>query len=169
MCHCITKLYASLRAEYMLDVIGAGATAVCTTDWHRIWKDSTEAGKLDLEIERIHQEGRSWPVVSITAHSEFAPSSWIKQLALLIHRGFVCNWRNTAYIYAKLIVCAIAGLVIGFTFFGVTNSVQGCQDKSFVRAFGVVIPSLRNWLRLFSCSHSSSWWRSAHHWHSSRR
>ena len=123
-----------LRAEYMLDVIGAGATATCTTDWHQVWKDSPEAANLDLEIESIREEGRSRPVVSTGMHSEFV-SSWMKQVALLTHRGFVCIWRNPAYIYSKLAVCVAAGLIIGFTFFGATNSLQGCQDKLFVRAW----------------------------------
>ncbi|KAF8557467.1 pleiotropic drug resistance ABC transporter [Imleria badia] len=117
-------------AEYMLDVIGAGATATCTTDWHQVWKDSPEAAMLDLEIERIHQEGLSRPVVSTETHSEFA-SSWIQQVALLSQRGFVCNWRNPVYIYAKMTVCIVAGLIIGFTFFRTTNSLQGCQNKFF--------------------------------------
>ena len=136
----LNMLFALLidRAEYMLDVIGAGATATCTTDWHQVWEDSPEAAELDLEIERIHEEGRSRPVVSTGHHSEFA-SSWIKQLALLTHRGFVCNWRNPVYIYSKLTVCIPAGLVIGFTFFGATNSLQGCQDKLFVRSLRVLL------------------------------
>ncbi|KAI9569372.1 hypothetical protein HD554DRAFT_2093381 [Boletus coccyginus] len=117
-------------AEYMLDVIGAGATATCATDWHQVWKDSPEAAKLDLEIDRIHREGRSRSVVSTRAHPEFA-SSWMKQLALLTHRGFVCNWRNPIYIYSKLVTCVTTGLVTSFTFFGATNSLQGCQDKLF--------------------------------------
>ena len=118
----------------MLDVIGAGATATCTTDWHQIWKDSPEAAKLDLEIERIHHDGLSRPVASTEAHSEFA-SSWIQQLVLLTHRGFVCNWRNPTYIYSKLAVCFVSGLIVGFTFFRTMNSLQGCQDKFFVRGF----------------------------------
>ncbi|KAI9569369.1 ABC-2 type transporter-domain-containing protein [Boletus coccyginus] len=117
-------------AEYMLDVIGAGATATCATDWHQVWKDSPEAAKLDLEIDRIHREGRSRSVVSTGTHPEFA-SSWMKQLALLVHRGFVCNWRNLVYVYAKLIISVCAGLIIGFTFSGATNSLQGYQDKLF--------------------------------------
>ena len=124
----------------MLDVVGAGATATCTTDWHQVWKDSTEAAKLDLEIDRIYREGRSRSVVSTGTHAEFA-SSWVKQLALLTHRGFVCNWRNLVYIYAKLVISVFAGLIIGFTFHGATNSLQGYQDKLFVRALCVSFPA----------------------------
>ncbi|KAF8557465.1 pleiotropic drug resistance ABC transporter [Imleria badia] len=128
-------------AEYMLDVIGVGATATCTTDWHQVWNDSPEAVKLELEIDRIHQEGRYRPVVSTEMHSKFA-SSWIQQLALLIHRGFVCNWRNAAYIYSKLVVCVVAGLVIGFTFFGATNFLWGCPNSlcSVFIAAGICLP-----------------------------
>jgi ATP-binding cassette subfamily G (WHITE) protein 2 (SNQ2) len=116
----------------MLDVIGVGATAMCTTDWHQVWTNSPEAAELDLEIKCIHKEGRTRPAVSTGTHSEFA-CSWMKQLALLTHRGFVCNWRNPVYIYSKLAVCVPTGLVVGYTFFGATNSLQGCQDKLFVR------------------------------------
>ena len=127
----------------MLDAIGAGATATCTTDWNKVWKDSPEAAKLDLEIERIHQEGlSSRPIVCTKTHSEFA-SSWIQQLALLTHRGFVCNWRNPLYIYSKMAVCIVAGLIIGFTFFGTMNSLQGCQNKFFVRAFRISLQACR--------------------------
>ena len=128
-----------LRAEYVLDVIGAGATATCTADWHQVWKDSTEAAELDLEIDRIYREGRSRSVVNTGTYAEFA-SSWLKQLALLTHRGFVCNWRNPIYIYSKLVTCVTIGLITGFTFFGATNSLQGCQDKLFVRALCVSFP-----------------------------
>lgn len=117
----------------MLDVIGAGATATCSTDWNQIWKESSEAAELEREIECIHDGGRSRPVVNTGTHSEFA-NSWTKQLGLLTHRGFVCYWRNPMYIYSKLIMSMISGIVIGFTFFGATNSLQGLQTKLFVRA-----------------------------------
>lgn len=128
------RAFVQRRAEYMLDVIGAGATATCTSNWNQIWKDSPEAGKLEREIERIHQEGQSRPATSTGTHPEFA-SSWMKQLGLLTQRGFVCYWRNPMYIYPKLIVPIISGLLVGFTFFGATNSLQGCQNKLFVRVY----------------------------------
>lgn len=121
----------------MLEVIGAGVTAICAIDWNKIWKESPEAAELNREIERIHQEGRSRPPVSTGLQSEFA-SSWMKQLALLTHRGFVCYWRNPMYIYSKLIVSIVSGIVIGFTTFRATNSLQGCQNKLFVRCYHMI-------------------------------
>ena len=127
---------ALLSADYMLDVIGAGAMATCTTDWHQIWKAFPEAARLDLGIDGIHKDGQSRHVASTGTHSEFA-GSWVKQLALLTQRGYVCTWRNPMYIYAKLFVFVAAGLSIGFPFFRTTNSLQGSQDKLFLRALHV--------------------------------
>lgn len=118
----------------MLDVIGAGATATCTTDWNQIWKESPEAAELEQEIERIPREGRSRPVTNTESHPELV-SSWTKQLGLLTQRGFLCHWRNPTYIYSKLIFFVFGGLAIGLTFFRATNSLQGCQAKLFVGVF----------------------------------
>ena len=40
--HQLNMLCALLWAKYLLDVIGAGATATYTTDWHQVWKDSPD-------------------------------------------------------------------------------------------------------------------------------
>ena len=37
-------------AEFMLDVISAGATATLTTDWHVVWKRSPESAATAREI-----------------------------------------------------------------------------------------------------------------------
>ncbi|KAG2742854.1 hypothetical protein P692DRAFT_201809446, partial [Suillus brevipes Sb2] len=61
-------------AEYMLDVIGAGAIASTSVDWHTIWKNSPEAARLQEEIEEIHNEGLARPVVQAAQPTEFATS-----------------------------------------------------------------------------------------------
>lgn len=118
----------------MLDVIGAGATATCTTDWNQVWRESPEAVELEQVIQRINREGCSRPVPCIESHPVFA-SSWMKQLGLLTRRGLVCYWRNPTYIYAKLLFCIVGGLSTGLTFLGATDSLLGCQAKLFVRVF----------------------------------
>ncbi|KAF8841352.1 pleiotropic drug resistance ABC transporter [Paxillus ammoniavirescens] len=119
-------------AEYMLDVIGAGATAVSSTDWHQVWKSSPEASELDLEIERIHVEGRARPPLASGSaiHSEFA-TSWITQFFALTKRGFESYWRNPTYILAKLILSVAGGLLVGLTFFHSQNTLLGTQNKLF--------------------------------------
>ncbi|KIJ14545.1 hypothetical protein PAXINDRAFT_169702, partial [Paxillus involutus ATCC 200175] len=118
-------------AEYMLDVIGAGATAVSSTDWHQVWKSSPEASELDLEMERIHMEGRARPLAGGSEiHSEFA-TSWITQFFALTKRGFESYWRNPTYILAKLILSISGGLLVGLTFFHTQNTLHGTQNKLF--------------------------------------
>jgi ATP-binding cassette subfamily G (WHITE) protein 2 (SNQ2) len=117
-------------AEYMLDVIGAGATASTSVDWHSIWKNSSEASTLQEEIENIHNEGRARPIVQTTKPTEFA-TSWYHQLMALTQRNFQAYWRNPTYLMAKFALCIAGGLLIGFTFYKTSDSLQGTQNKLF--------------------------------------
>ena len=115
----------------MLDVIGAGATASSSIDWHEKWLQSNEFNLVQQEIDELHSEGRKRPAIQATFQSEFA-TGWIYQLVSLIGRGFTCYWRNPYYLLAKLVLNIVAGLLIGFTFFKADSSLQGTQDKLFV-------------------------------------
>ncbi|THH12068.1 hypothetical protein EW145_g234 [Phellinidium pouzarii] len=117
-------------AEWMLDVIGAGATATSTIDWYEAWRKSEEASQVRVEIDDIHEEGRKKPAVEATLKSEFA-SSWGYQLFALTMRGFQSYWRNPTYILAKMALNICAGLFIGFTFFKAKDTIQGTQNKLF--------------------------------------
>ncbi|KAG2073835.1 hypothetical protein BDR04DRAFT_1093970 [Suillus decipiens] len=117
-------------AEYMLDVIGAGATASTSVDWHSVWKDSSEAAILQEEIESIHNEARAHPVAEAARPTEFA-TSWHHQLITLTQRNFQAYWRNPTYLMAKFALCIAGGLLIGFTFYKSSDSLQGTQNKLF--------------------------------------
>lgn len=119
------------RAEWMLDVIGAGATATSTTDWHNVWIRSREFRALDEELDRIHAEGRKKPPVETKVKSEFS-TSWPYQVLSLVQRGFVAYYRNPTYILAKLMLNIAGGLFIGFTFWKSKDTLQGTQNKLFV-------------------------------------
>jgi ATP-binding cassette subfamily G (WHITE) protein 2 (SNQ2) len=115
----------------MLDVIGAGATAVSTTDWHNVWKCSPEAAELQNYINDLHAQGRSHPQKLNAQYSVFA-TSWLHQFVALTHRNFQAYWRNPTYIRAKFLLNIAGGLLVGFTFFHATDSLQGTQNKLFV-------------------------------------
>jgi len=117
-------------AEYMLDVIGAGATATSAQNWYDIWQSSQESKRVQQEIEAIHTEGRSRPAVEATIHSEFA-TSWPYQVKELLKRDAQAHWRDPTYLMAKLALNAISGLFIGFTFYKSKDSQQGTQNKLF--------------------------------------
>jgi ATP-binding cassette subfamily G (WHITE) protein 2 (SNQ2) len=122
----------------MLDIIGAGATASSEENWHEIWCASKEAKQLQQELDDIHFEGHNRPPVVATFHSEFA-TSWLYQTAQLFTRDAKAHWRNPTYLMAKLILNAVGGLFIGFTFFNSKDSQQGTQNKLFVRLLSLSI------------------------------
>ena len=43
-------------AEFMLEIVGAGASGKSTKDWHSVWTESEEARAVQKELDRIHQE-----------------------------------------------------------------------------------------------------------------
>lgn len=116
----------------MLDVIGAGATASSTINWYDAWKKSEEAASLVEELDHIHADGRSKPAIAATRKSDFA-TSWFYQVAILTQRTLIAYWRNPTYIMAKLMLNIAGGLFIGFTFFKAKDTLQGTQNKLFVR------------------------------------
>ncbi|EJD42304.1 pleiotropic drug resistance ABC transporter [Auricularia subglabra TFB-10046 SS5] len=117
-------------AEFMLDVIGAGATATTTADWHEVWHKSEERGRVQEEIDQILTQGRARGAVEATIKSEFA-TGWFYQVHELLGRLAVAYWRDPTYIMAKLFLATIGGLLIGFTFFKAGDSQQGTQNKLF--------------------------------------
>ena len=133
---CIADTFS--RAEYILTVIGAGATATTEFDWYEKWKNSKQASSLQQELERIHTEGRSRGAVGATYKSDFA-TPWTYQVAQLLQRDFQAHWRDPTYLLAKLALNIVAGLFIGFTFFKSKDTLQGSQDKLFAIFMGTIV------------------------------
>lgn len=117
-------------AEFMLEIIGAGAAASSERNWHEVWHASQQAVQLQQELDTIHQEGRTRPPVQATYGSEVS-TSWFYQVVQLLKRDTDAHWRDPTYLLAKLVLNAIAGLFIGFTFFHSKDSQQGTQNKLF--------------------------------------
>ena len=114
----------------MLDVIGAGATATSTIDWHDVWKRSPEATATAQEIQRVHTEGRNRPAVEAKRHTEYS-TSWIHQISVVTRRSAAAIWRDPTYATAKFVLNIAAGLFIGFTFWKSPSTKQGVQNKLF--------------------------------------
>jgi hypothetical protein len=94
-------------------------------------KNSPEAARLQEEIENIRNEGFARPVVQAAQPTEFA-TSWSHQLMALTQHTFQAYWRNPTYLMAKFVLCIVGGLLIGFTFYKTSDSLQGAQNKLFV-------------------------------------
>lgn len=129
--HPLIWLIIQLRAEYMLDVIGAGATAVADRDWHEVWVNSKECQTSEDEIDQVHAAGRSHPPAVAVSTTHFA-TPWAYQTRALLKRQNLAYWRDPTYLMSKLSLNIIGGLFIGFTFFKSKDTIQGTQNKLFV-------------------------------------
>lgn len=136
--------YILHRAEYILDVIGAGAAATTDIDWQQVWKNSPEARALEEELDALLEDGRKRHAVDTEQHSEFS-TSWLFQVKTLWEREIIRHWRDPTYMIAKLALNVVAALFIGFTFFKAKDSIQGTQNKIFVSPLAVVFR------RIFGC------------------
>jgi len=114
----------------MLDVIGAGATATSTTDWHAVWQKSPEATATAHEIQKIHKEGQSRLAVETKQHTEYS-TSWIHQTSVVVRRGAAAIWRNPVYVAARLAANTFGPLFLGLTFWNSPSTEQGVQNQLF--------------------------------------
>ncbi|KAF7360014.1 Pleiotropic drug resistance ABC transporter [Mycena venus] len=117
-------------AEYMLDVIGAGATASSAQDWEAVWRRSSESKRAQEDLDRIHADGRNRGAVQANFTSTFA-TGWMTQTTSLFKRDFRARWRDPTYLLAKMVLNVGAGLFLGFTFYKSNNSQQGTQNQLF--------------------------------------
>lgn len=121
-------------AEYMLEIIGAGASGKASKDWSAVWNESPESSNVQKEIDRIYQERASASNGSGDTHhgkpAEYA-MPFMYQLWYVTHRVFQQYWREPAYVWAKILLATLSSLFIGFTFFKPNSSQQGFQDILF--------------------------------------
>lgn len=119
-------------AEYMLEIVGAGASGKATQDWHEVWKNSQESKDLQTELDKIHKEKQSEPPAGddVEGHREFA-MPFTTQLYYVTARVFQQYWRTPSYVFGKFLLGIASGLFIGFSFFKADTTQQGTQDLIF--------------------------------------
>lgn len=124
-------------AEYILDCIGAGATATTSRDWYRIWLNSEEFYYAQNDISKMSFETSQRPEKMIKnemekkrMEGEFAASYWT-QVKWMLWRTSMQYWRSPTYIYSKLILMVIVGLFAGFTYWKVEDSAVGLKNVMF--------------------------------------
>lgn len=118
-------------AEYMLDIVNNG-TNDKGIDWHTVWKESREAAQVQREIDQIHEEKKhsDVDVGKETGGTEFATPLWT-QIYECTYRVFQQYWRMPSYVLAKMALCTIAGLFIGFSFYQAEPTQAGMQTIIF--------------------------------------
>ncbi|KAJ8294266.1 Brefeldin A resistance protein [Rhodotorula toruloides] len=128
-------------AEYILDVIGAGAAAKVSQDWGQLWLDSDLAKKVDREIDELHRskEGEaSQADESPDAGRDFAAPVGV-QFATVLRRNFANYNRDSVYVMSKVGLNVIAGLFIGFSFYRSPHDQSGLQNFLFAVFMAIVL------------------------------
>ena len=127
-------------AEYILNVIGAGATATVEEDWYKIWCDSEDYVQRTKEIDRIISDSNK--NAGSSSHEELKDkyaTSYFYQLWTVYKRTQLQVFRQVPYIMSKFMLMVIAGLLHGFTFWNVKNSVIGLQNITFACFMAIVL------------------------------
>lgn len=127
-------------AEYLLEVIGAGATASVNEDWHEIWENSDECKNVTEElndmIEKTSQKVSD--VDSAELQSTFAQPYYV-QFMHVVHRSWLQLWRDVVYIRAKFIFMVVAGLIHGFSFWKIKHTTVGMQNAMFATFMAMIM------------------------------
>lgn len=130
-------------AEYILEAIGAGATAVTEHDWFQVWSNSperiaTDEARDQIILETSKKENTlSEYELNELKHTYAVPYTY--QFWIVLERNFLLFWRKPDYFAAKFMLMTISGLFIGFTFFGLKHSVTGMQNGMFASFLACVV------------------------------
>ncbi|GMM38363.1 hypothetical protein DASC09_057020 [Saccharomycopsis crataegensis] len=126
-------------AEYILEAIGAGATASSNQNWGDVWLGSEECAAVTAEITQLIKD-------SSINHSEENPemrktfiTPYYYQLLLVTRRVGTQFWRDPTYLISKMMLMILAGLLIGFTYWDAGNSIVGMQNVMFSMFMSVII------------------------------
>ncbi|OUM52137.1 hypothetical protein BVG19_g1297 [[Candida] boidinii] len=137
-------------AEYVLEVIGAGATATVDEDWNEIWVNSDQFKNVSLEIQDIinstnnnHKNEKSGEIIGAdrddgdkSLESSYATPYWY-QLKYCILRGALQLNRNVSHQVTRFIYLLTTGLFVGFSYWNVKHTLIGNQNVMFAVLFAI--------------------------------
>ncbi|KAK9478905.1 ABC-2 type transporter-domain-containing protein [Lipomyces japonicus] len=126
-------------AEYILNCIGAGATASTDRDWYDVWAGSPNFQQLTAEIEELHEELSVLPARQEGELTSKFAVDWFTQARAVSVRTLKQYWRSPSYIMAKGVLCIFAGLFVGFSFWNSQFSIAGVQNLLFGVFLAIVI------------------------------
>lgn len=119
-------------AEYILESIGAGATATVKDDWGQIWENSPEYFAVTREISELQEALRARPTKPISEYMKRKFSvPFTTQLKYVYQRSAKQYWRSPDYLMSKVSLMIIGGLFIGFSFYRINFSIAGLQNALF--------------------------------------
>lgn len=138
-------------AEWMLEVIGAAPGSRSEIDWPKVWRESPENAEVLAELDRMEKELPheivQGPMSSLPSSKNDFAVSFSTQLYYVFIRVWQQYWRTPSYIYAKLILCILSALFVGFSFYNAGTSLAGLQGQMFsifliLTTFGQLVQQL---------------------------
>lgn len=122
-------------AEYILEAIGAGATANAHEDWFDIWTRSKQYQDTTKEVSYLktksyQEEEEEQQLTEEDLHSTYA-MPYSSQLYYVTMRTGLQIYRSPQYVMAKFMLFLSAGLFVGFTFWNIDQSMTGLQNAMF--------------------------------------
>ncbi|ODV84095.1 hypothetical protein CANARDRAFT_9087 [[Candida] arabinofermentans NRRL YB-2248] len=126
-------------AEYILEAIGAGATAVAQENWHDKWIKSKEYTAVTEQITKLIQDTAHLPSGSSDHGTSSYAMPYMYQLRQVIIRTFTQFNRDLDYVMSKLMLMLLAGLLTGFSFWNVKHTVIGMQNLLFAAFMALIV------------------------------
>lgn len=129
-------------AEYILNCIGAGATASSASDWAELWNNSPECAQITKDIDYLHAELPKRPENTTAGDlSAKYATSYDKQFIYVLHRTYTQFWRSPVYIRAKFLECVSCALFVGLSYVGMDHTIGGAQG-AFSSVFMLLLISV---------------------------
>ena len=130
-------------AEYILEAIGAGATASSTFDWGDIWANSPEKiqsdNKRDELIQESSKKSNSGSTEDKKLQQKYA-TPYLYQFRYTLQRSTTTLWRLPEYAMSKIGMMTSSGLFIGLvTFYNLKETYTGSQNGLFCGFLTVVV------------------------------
>lgn len=128
-------------AEYILEIIGAGATLHVEEDWNEIWINSEEYQDVTEEIDDLihskkqkHEENMAENETQLNRKMPY-----FYQFKFVLQRVARQFYRDIVYIRGKFILMTLGALLAGFSFFNIKHTVIGMQNAVFAVFISLIV------------------------------
>ena len=132
-------------AEYILEAIGAGATASTEFDWGEVWANSSEKIQTDKKRDQlINESSQKKPATDLSEKEVKKLSSkyatpYFYQFRYTLERSSKVLWRLPEYAMSKIMMMTFSGLFIGLvTFYNLKQTYTGSRNGLFCAFLSVV-------------------------------
>ncbi|KAL9030670.1 MAG: hypothetical protein Q9196_001236 [Gyalolechia fulgens] len=119
-------------AEWLMDITSRSKGTTTTCDWPGIWANSPERRQIKESLTAMKSKLKAslGEKPQHISRSKYA-LPYLQQLYHVTKRNLQQDWRTPSYLYSKVFLALGCGLIIGFSFYMSSNSLQGVQNQIF--------------------------------------